>query len=83
MIITEFREHYQAAKTKGKYQAGSAFDQKRADFFKQALDWQEQESRHAAAALLRQTIKDWTEWPGKKERKQEVKQALSQLDGLA
>lgn len=80
VIITEFREHYQAAKAKGKYQAGSAFDQKRADFFKQALDWKAPESRHAAAALLRQTIKDWTEWPGKKERKAEFQQWMAELE---
>ena len=51
------------------FQAGDSHGH--ASFFKQALDWQEQESRRAAAALLRQTIKDWTEWPGKKERKAE------------
>lgn len=80
VIITEFREHYQAAKTKGKYQAGSAFDQKRSEFFKRALDWQEQESRRAAAALLQQTIKEWTEWPGKKERKAEFQKWLAELE---
>ena len=71
ILIAKFRECYLAAKEKGKYKAGQAFDQQRIDFFKLALDWRDPESRRAAAALLRQTIKEWTEPPTNKERKAE------------
>jgi hypothetical protein len=32
---------------------------------------------------LRETIKEWTDWPGKKERKAEFRSCLQQLDGDA
>ena len=65
-----------------KYKPGSAFDQHRSDFLKSALAWGQTALRADAASALRESYK-FTDWPGKKERKQEVKQCLTQLDGLA
>ena len=78
--IAEFRDRYLAARQNGRYKAGGAFDQLRIGFFKQALDWQESASRRAAAALIRQTIKEWTEPPGNKERKAEFQKWLAELE---
>lgn len=81
--IEEFRAYYRAQKAKGRYQAGGQFDEKRLALFKAALGWQDIEARREAAALLCETIREWTDWPSKKERRQEFKQWLAQLDGIA
>jgi hypothetical protein len=79
-LIHDFRVALDAERSKGRYKAGSAFDQQRAALLQQALSWQDAASRRDAAAALRESYK-FTDWPGKKERKAEVKQWLGQLDG--
>ena len=64
------------------YKPGSAFDGVRADFLNYALTLSMAASRHAAALALRESYK-FTDWPGKKERKAQVKAALTGLDGQA
>lgn len=78
--IGEFRALLDAEQQTGRPRPGSPFDQSRAVFLKLALTWQAAEVRSAAATVLRESYK-FTDWPGKKERKQEVKQWLTQLDG--
>ncbi len=78
--VEVFREFYLVQKQKGRYQAGSAFDQKRLEFFKQTLEWNDKAARNVAAILLRETIKDWTDWPSKKERKVEFRSWLEMLE---
>lgn len=78
--VDEFDRYYQAQKRLGSYKAGSQFDEKRRGLFAEALEWRDLEARHAAAALLRQIIKDWTDWPAKKERKAEFRAWLEQLE---
>ena len=77
-----FRALLDAERAQKKYKPGSAFDQHRADFMKRALTWADTGLRAQAALALRASYK-FTEWPSKKERKQEVKQWLTQLDGQA
>lgn len=79
--VEEFRAYYEEQKHKGRYQPGSQFDEKRRAFFQTAQVWTDQEARQAAAALLRETIKDWTDWPAKKERKAEFRSGLEALEG--
>jgi len=79
--IDEFRAFYLAEKTEGKYRAGSIFDEKRLAFFRQALAWTDVAGRQAAAALLQETIRDWTGWPSRKERRVEFRDWLAQLEG--
>ncbi len=78
--LEEFCAYYESQKAKGRYQAGGEFDSRRLEFFKQALQWQDPAHRKQAAAIIRQTIKEWTDWPGKKERKQEFRQWLADLE---
>ncbi len=78
--IEDFREAFEAVRSRGAHQPGGEFDARRLAFFKAALDWADAVDRHAAAALLRQTIA-WSGWPGKKERKQEFRDWLVKLDG--
>ena len=80
--IAAFRALLDAERTLNKYKAGSAFDQQRAAFLPRALALQADAMRREAARALRESYK-FTGWPGKKERKQEVKQWLTQLDGQA
>ncbi|WP_198321514.1 MULTISPECIES: RAMP superfamily CRISPR-associated protein [Methylococcus] len=78
--VEEFRTYYLAQKQKGRYQPGSQFDEKRRALLQTALGWSISEARRAAAALLRETIKDWTDWPSKKERKAEFRSGLEALE---
>lgn len=78
--VEEFRLYYGEERKKGRYQAGSQFDEKRRTFFREAVEWQEKCARQAAAALLRETIKEWTDWPSKKERKAEFRAWLGALE---
>ncbi|WP_367026811.1 RAMP superfamily CRISPR-associated protein [Methylococcus sp. ANG] len=78
--VEEFRVYYLEQKQKGRYQPGSQFDEKRRALLQTALGWSDPEGRRAAAALLRETIKDWTEWPSKKERKAEFRSGLEALE---
>ena len=80
--LNEFRTLLAAERRLDQYKAGSTFDGKRADFLKQALTLNAEDARRAAAGVLRESYK-FTDWPGKKERKQEVKASLNSLDGLA
>ena len=82
-LIERFTTDLAAERQRNNYKAGQGgFDDKRSAFMKLALDLQSKEARLAAAQVLRESYK-FTDWPGKKERKQEVKQWLTQLDGLA
>ena len=80
--IAAFRALLDAEQKLNKYKAGSAFDQQRAALLPRALALQADAVRREAARTLRESYK-FTGWPGKKERKQEVKQWLTQLDGQA
>ena len=80
--IDAFRAQLDAERKLNKYRAGSAFDQARAEVLRRALALQGEALRREAAAALRESYK-FTEWPSKKERKLEVKQWLTQLDGQA
>jgi hypothetical protein len=80
--IAEFREVLNAERKHNKYKAGSAFDQQRSAILNRALTLLTDPMRKLAAQALRESYK-FTDWPAKKERKQEVKQRLTELDGLA
>jgi CRISPR-associated protein Csm5 len=75
----DFRQMFDKARAGGAYKAGSTFDEQRRVFFKVALEWTNTDARRAAATLLRDTIQ-WTDWPGKKERKAEFRAWLEQLE---
>ncbi len=78
--VADFRSLLDAERAANRYKPGSAFDQQRNDFLKRALALQGAAVRADCARALRESYK-FTEWPGKKERRQEVKQWLTQLDG--
>ncbi|UZR29627.1 RAMP superfamily CRISPR-associated protein [Methylococcus mesophilus] len=78
--IEEFRVYYADQRQKGRYQPGSQFDEKRRALLQAALGWTEPATRREAAALLRETIKNWTDWPSKKERKAEFRSGLEALE---
>lgn len=79
--LEEFRACYQKQKAKGRYQPGGEFDQRRLEFFQKALAWEDRALRRQAADLIRQTIQEWTDWPNKKQRKQQFRQWLEELEG--
>jgi CRISPR-associated protein Csm5 len=78
--VEEFRTYYLEQKAKGRYQPGGLFDEKRRAIVTSALQWQDTGARRALATLLRQTVKEWTDWPNKKERKAELRSWLEQLE---
>ncbi len=78
--VEEFRTYYLGQKAKGRYQPGGVFDEKRRAMVTSALQWQDREARCALATLLRQSIKEWTDWPNKRERKAELRGWLEQLE---
>lgn len=78
--IDAFRAQLENERNLRRYKAGSSFDQARAEVLRRALALQGQALRHEAALALRESYK-FTDWPGRKERKQEVKEWLTQLDG--
>lgn len=80
--LATFRAQLEHERRLNKYKAGSSFDQARAEILRLALALQNDALRREAAQALRESYK-FTDWPGKKERKQEVKQWLTQLDGQA
>ena len=80
--IAAFRSLLETERQLKRYKAGSAFDQQRVNFLQAALALQDPVLRRDAAQALRDSYK-FTDWPGKKDRKQAVKQSLTQLDGLA
>lgn len=77
--LEEFRAYYEAHKAKGRYQPGGEFDSRRLEFFRQALTWQDKLLRKRVAELIRETLQ-WSGWPNKKERKQEFRTGLEELD---
>ncbi len=82
-LIDQFTADLAAERQRNNYEAGQGgFDDKRSAFMKLALGLHSKEARLAAARVLHEAYK-FTGWPGKKERKQQVKQSLFQLDGLA
>jgi len=78
--VEAFRTYYLEQQGNGRYRPGGPFDEKRRAIVAAALEWQDTDARRASAALLRQTIKEWTDWPNKKERKAELKGWLEQLE---
>ena len=80
--IAAFRSLLDTERQLKSYKAGSAFDQQRATLLQAALALNDPALRRDAAQALCESYK-FTDWPGKKDRKQEVKQSLTQLDGLA
>ena len=81
-LIEEFRSLLAAEIARNKYKAGSEFDPKRLAFLRQARAWTTASIRRDAAAVLRESFK-FTNWPGKAERKAEIKAWLTELDGAA
>jgi CRISPR-associated protein Csm5 len=79
--IEGFRAFYSARKAEGAYRAGGVFDERRLGFFRQALAWEDATARQAAATLLHETIREWTDWPSRKERKVEFRDWLARLEG--
>ena len=78
--IAAFRAQLNTERDLKKYKAGSAFDQARAEVLRLALALQGESLRREAALALRESYK-FTGWPGNSERKHQVKQWLTQLDG--
>ena len=81
-LIDEFRALLAAEKDRNKYKPGSEFDPKRLAFLRLARGWATASIRRDAAAVLRESFK-FTNWPGKAERKAEIKLWLTELDGAA
>jgi len=79
-IVEAFRRKFEAA-CQRQYQPGSHFDQARIEFMKTALEWNDTQSRAAAGELLAQTMTWGT--PRKKERKQQIHEAIQALKGDA
>lgn len=80
--VHAFHQQFETAR-KAAYQPGSAFDTQRLDFMKTALEWSDPRSRVAAGELLAQTISKAWGTPGKKERKQQISEAIQKLKGNA
>ncbi|MGZ8975725.1 hypothetical protein, partial [Methylomagnum sp.] len=78
--VEAFRDFYVRQKAKGAYKPVGVFDEKRLALFKAALGFEDIAARRDAAALIRETIKDWTQWPSKAERKGEFRAWLEQLE---
>jgi CRISPR-associated protein Csm5 len=78
--VEAFRTYYLEQKAKGRYQPGSLFDEKRRAIVTAALLWRDADARKILAALVRQAVKEWTDWPNKKERKVELRGWLEQLE---
>ena len=78
--LSEFSATFEQARNRKTYKPGSEFDNRRSAVLKLALALNALPLRHEAAKLLRASYK-FTEWPSKKERKNEVKAMLTQLDG--
>jgi hypothetical protein len=81
-VIDDFRALFAAEKDRNKYKPGSEFDPKRLAFLQLARAWTTASIRRDAAAALRESFK-FTNWPGKAERKAEIKAWLAELDGAA
>ena len=81
-LIEEFRSLLAAEIARNKYKAGSEFDPKRLAFLQLARKWATASIRRDAAATLRESF-NFTKWPGKAERKAEIKAWLTELDGAA
>lgn len=78
--VEVFRQLFETAR-KSAYQPGSAFDQQRLEFMKTVLEWIDPRSRQAAGELLAATMSKAWGTPGKKERKQQISEAIQKLKG--
>ncbi|WP_290680800.1 type III-B CRISPR module RAMP protein Cmr6 [Halothiobacillus sp. 15-55-196] len=78
--VEVFRQLFETAR-KSAYQPGSAFDQQRLEFVKTVLEWIDPRSRQAAGELLAATMSKAWGTPGKKERKQQISEAIQTLKG--
>jgi CRISPR-associated protein Cmr6 len=77
--LADFAAALDKARAAGAYNPSGPFNELRLAFLKQVLDWTEPRSRQAAADLLaRSASKDWGR-PSKKERWQELQQAIAAL----
>jgi CRISPR-associated protein Cmr6 len=79
-LIEAFRVLFTGEKTRNQYKKGNEFDPARVRFIELARKWSSAAARGEAATLLRASFK-FTEWPGKADRKAEVKRWLTELDG--
>lgn len=79
-LVEAFRVLFADEMARNKYQKGNAFDPARIQFVALALKWSNAVVRSEAATLLRASFK-FTDWPGKSERKAEIKGWLTELDG--
>ncbi|WP_298236509.1 type III-B CRISPR module RAMP protein Cmr6 [uncultured Azohydromonas sp.] len=81
--LAQFSQALDTAKKAGAFNPSGPFNQIRLAFMATALAWTEPRSRQAAAELLASSAtKDWGR-PSKKERWQELQQAIAQLRGQA
>lgn len=82
-VLNGFSVAFDKAKAAGPFNPSEPFNQTRLDFIKTALAWTEFRSRAAAGELLaRGATKEWGR-PSKKERWQELQQAIAALNGEA
>lgn len=78
--VETFGQQFATAR-KGAYQPGSAFDAQRIQFMQTAREWTDPRSRLAAGEMLSQTMSKTWGTPGKKERKQQINEAIQKLKG--
>ena len=78
--VETFHHQFGTAR-KTAYKPGSAFDQQRLDFMKTVLEWTDPRSRQAAGEQLAATMSKAWGTPGKKERKQQISEAIQKLKG--
>ncbi len=78
--VKTFRQHFETAR-KSAYQPGSVFDTQRIQFMQTALEWHDPRSRQAAGELLASTMSKAWGTPNKKERKQQINEAIQKLKG--
>jgi len=76
--VGTFSQQFETAR-KNAYQPGSAFDTQRIQFMQTALAWNDPRSRTAAGEQLAITMSKAWGTPGKKERKQQINEAIQKL----
>jgi CRISPR-associated protein Cmr6 len=82
-VMAQFRSDFEQAPKNVDFNPSGTFNQSRLNFMKTALTWTEARTRAAAGQLLEETAtKKWGR-PTRKERWQELQQAIAQLKGGA
>ncbi len=78
--VGTFCQQFETAR-KSAYRPGSAFDTQRIQFMQTALTWNDPRSRTAAGEQLAITMSKAWGTPSKKERKQQINEAIQKLKG--